>query len=66
LQVFADSDIRVDTSVNDENLGVNPAFEQAPVEDAYAFIGSLIFDYDDVQEVQQKRLEQVQGPRLIL
>jgi magnesium chelatase subunit H len=63
LQVFADSDIRVGTSVNDENLGVNPAFEQA-VKNADAFIGSLIFDYDDVQVVE-KLLEQVKGPRLI-
>lgn len=63
LQVFADSDIRVGTSVNVENLGVNPAFEQA-VKNADAFIGSLIFDYDDVQVVE-KLLEQVKGPRLI-
>ena len=47
LKVFADSDIRSDkTSVDDKSLGVNPEFVRA-MNSADAFIGSLIFDYDD-------------------
>jgi len=63
LTVFADSDIRVGPAVSEEETGINPVFAQA-VENADAFIGSLIFDYDDVLAVK-KLLEDVQGPRLI-
>jgi len=66
IQVFADSDIRLkdaSVSVNDENLGVNPLFEKA-MKQADAFVGSLIFDYDDVLVVQSL-LPNIQGPRLL-
>ncbi|KAL7468553.1 hypothetical protein ACHAXS_008781 [Conticribra weissflogii] len=57
LQVFADSDIRT------ANEGINKKFAHA-VENADAFIGSLIFDYDDVVAVSSL-LPHVRGPRLI-
>jgi magnesium chelatase subunit H len=60
LKVFADSDIRIGTSINDDNLGVNPEFENA-IKNADAFIGSLIFDYDDVLVVK-KLLNKVEAP----
>lgn len=64
LQVFADSDIRIAPRFDAEELmGANPDFVQA-VKDADAFVGSLIFDYDDVLVVE-KLLPLVQGPRLI-
>lgn len=63
LQVFADSDIRTGAAVHGEDLGTNPAFEEA-VKNADAFIGSLIFDYDDALAVQ-KLLPLVTGPRLV-
>jgi magnesium chelatase subunit H len=69
LTVFADSDIRValtttTTTVRDaHDLAVNPDFASA-VRQADAFIGSLIFDYDDVLAVQSV-LPAVQGPRLV-
>jgi magnesium chelatase subunit H len=64
LTVFADSDIRTDpTSVNNEDLGVNPAFAEA-MDEADAFIGSLVFDYDDVLVVQ-KYAEKITGPRFV-
>ena len=63
LTVFADSDIRSRVSSDPDDLGINPKFEQA-VKNADAFVGSLIFDYDDVVCVQ-KLLPCVEGPRLI-
>ena len=61
--MFADSDIRVGPAVSEEETGINPVFQEA-VENADAFIGSLIFDYDDVLAVK-RLLEDVKGPRLI-
>jgi magnesium chelatase subunit H len=66
LTVFADSDIRKatnSTSMDPNDLNLNPVFEKA-VREADAFIGSLIFDYDDVLAVQSV-LSEVQGPRLV-
>jgi len=64
LTVFADSDIRTAvTNVNDESLNVNPKFEKA-MKEADAFIGSLIFDYDDVLVVKNL-LPYVKGPRFL-
>ena len=63
LTVFADSDIRVGPAVSPEDTGVNPVFAQA-VKNADAFIGSLIFDYDDVLAVKSQ-LANVKGPCLI-
>ena len=89
LQVFADSDIRLDLSViqqqqkqlEQEQQGndtattsshhvdplvdntINPVFRKAVLE-ADVFVGSLIFDYDDVQAVQSL-LPAVTGPRLL-
>jgi magnesium chelatase subunit H len=74
LVVFADSDIRIPRSVADcdqssdgaTNVNpwkINPTFESA-VASADAFVGSLIFDYDDVVAVQQV-LSAVKGPRFI-
>ena len=64
LIVFADSDIRNPiVNVNDESLNVNPKFEKA-MKEADAFVGSLIFDYDDVLVVK-KLLPYVSGPRLL-
>lgn len=69
VTVFADSDIRLtaskatDTDPNDPLSSANPAFVQA-LRQADAFVGSLIFDYDDVLVVRNL-LPQVKGPRLI-
>lgn len=63
LTVFADSDIRSTNNVNQDDLGVNPKFQQA-MKEADAFIGSLIFDYDDVLVVE-KLLPNIKGPRLL-
>jgi magnesium chelatase subunit H len=66
LTVFADSDIRSSTgttSIDPEDLGANPVFEKA-MKEADAFVGSLIFDYDDVLVVESL-LSNVKGPRLI-
>lgn len=63
LTVFADTDIRIGPAVSEEETGINPEFAKA-VKDADAFIGSLIFDYDDVLAVKQL-LKDVKGPRLI-
>lgn len=66
VTVFADSDIRQATdctSLDPTDLKLNPVFAQA-VSEADAFVGSLIFDYDDVLAVQSL-LSQVKGPRLI-
>jgi Domain of unknown function (DUF3479) len=67
VTVFADSDIRLPKKTaaslldpNDVNL--NPTFAQA-VHQADSFIGSLIFDYDDVLAVKQV-LSAVKGPRV--
>lgn len=73
LQVFADSDIRLDLSVQQQQQNrdsndlvdatINPVFRDAVLE-ADAFVGSLVFDYDDVQAIQ-RLLPSVQGPRLL-
>lgn len=70
LLVFADSEIRLpkyaaDCSTTDSNnpWTINPEFESA-MSSADAFVGSLIFDYDDVLAVSQC-LARVPGPRLI-
>eukprot|EP00977_Amphora_coffeiformis_P020580 scaffold8374_cov175-Amphora_coffeaeformis.AAC.19 len=66
LTVFADSDIRKatnTTSMDPNDLKINPVFAKA-VREADAFVGSLIFDYDDVLAVQAL-LADVQGPRFI-
>jgi magnesium chelatase subunit H len=69
LTVFADSDIRIPRPAAEGGEGdcnpwrINPIFEEA-VRSADAFIGSLIFDYDDSVAVQQLLLG-VTGPRLI-
>ena len=66
VTVFADSDIRRannSTSMDPNDLKINPVFAEA-VRQADAFVGSLIFDYDDVLAVQSL-LPDVQGPRLI-
>jgi hypothetical protein len=60
LSVFSDTDIRSGSGIND---GIKPEFEEA-LKNADAFIGSLIFDYDDVLAVE-KRLDQVKGPRFV-
>jgi len=61
LQVFCDSDIRGSSGTNTSMT--NPAFALA-MEQADAFIGSLLFDYDDVMAVQAL-LPHIKGPRLI-
>lgn len=66
LQVFADSDIRrpgASAGSDDTEATVNPRFAAA-MENADAFIGSLIFDYDDALAVESL-LDHVKGPRLI-
>jgi magnesium chelatase subunit H len=60
LTVFADTEIRSGSKIND---GVNPEFEAA-LKSADAFVGSLIFDYDDVIAVE-KLLDNVKGPRFV-
>lgn len=67
LQVFADYEIRTGASVGvggatKEDV-TNPDFIHA-MKEADIFIGSLIFDYDDVIAVEAL-LDSVQGPRLI-
>lgn len=72
LQVFCDSDIRISRPAADDDSSdtsnpnpwkINPVFEKA-VTSADAFVGSLIFDYDDAMAVQQL-LPLVKGPRLL-
>lgn len=66
VTVFADSDIRIAsnaTSMDPNDLRINPEFEKA-VREADAFVGSLIFDYDDVLAVRSL-LGDIKGPRLI-
>lgn len=70
VTVFADSDIRVpitsaasNPDPSDPLSTANPVFVDA-VREADAFIGSLIFDYDDVLVVQSL-LPDVKGPRLV-
>jgi magnesium chelatase subunit H len=63
LQVFADSDIRVGPALSEEDLGLNPKFVDA-LKHADAFVGSLIFDYDDALAVKSL-LPEIKGPRLI-
>jgi magnesium chelatase subunit H len=63
---FSDSDIRKtdnEVSMDPNDLKINPIFANA-VREADAFVGSLIFDYDDVLAVQSL-LDSVKGPRLI-
>ena len=60
LDVFADTDIRTGSGING---GINPEFEEA-IKNADAFIGSLIFDYDDVLAVKGL-LDNVKGPRFV-
>jgi Domain of unknown function (DUF3479) len=64
VTVFADSDIRLTkkTSLDPNDVGLNPVFARA-VQEADSFIGSLIFDYDDVLAVKEV-LPAVQGPRV--
>ena len=61
LKVFADSDIR--TAPSAQGSQTNPLFVKA-VQNADAFVGSLVFDYDDAVAVQQL-LPNVTGPRLL-
>lgn len=63
LKVFADSDIRTRSSLDPEDFGANPELVKA-MENADAFIGSLIFDYDDVMVVK-RLLANIKGPRLV-
>jgi len=63
LTVFADSDLRSTITSDPEDLGTNPEFERA-MQDADAFVGSLVFDYDDVAVVKSL-LPSVKGPRLL-
>jgi magnesium chelatase subunit H len=53
LTVFADSDIQFSQHhlIDPRDLGANPVFEKA-MKEADAFVGSLIFDYDDVLVVE--------------
>jgi Domain of unknown function (DUF3479) len=64
VTVFADSDIRLPKkqSLDPNDVGLNPRFARA-VQEADSFIGSLIFDYDDVLAVKQV-LPSVKGPRV--
>jgi len=67
LQVFSDSEIRSGASIGvkgaTEQDVTNPQFARA-MKDADIFIGSLIFDYDDVMALE-KLLPNVKGPRLL-
>ena len=67
LQVFSDSEIRTGASIGiggaSEEDVTNPAFIDA-MKQADIFIGSLIFDYDDVVAVEAL-MDFVTGPRLI-
>lgn len=64
VTVFADSDIRLPNkkSLDPNDVGLNPIFARA-VQEADSFIGSLIFDYDDVLAVKEV-LPAVKGPRV--
>ena len=70
LKVFSDSEIRLpptsttltDDSNSNNNVNTNPKFTKA-LQKADMFIGSLIFDYDDVLAVSQL-LTNIKGPRL--
>jgi magnesium chelatase subunit H len=68
LSVFADREIRSGAAVGvggaSEEVVTNPLFSQA-VKDADVFIGSLIFDYDDVMAVSTLLRQYVKGPRLL-
>jgi magnesium chelatase subunit H len=66
LQVFADSDIRVTTTAvsQDQDDGLNPRFRAAMV-DADAFVGSLVFDYDDALAVKRLCEQHIEGPRFV-
>uniref|UniRef100_A0A6V0A4L5 magnesium chelatase n=1 Tax=Pseudo-nitzschia australis TaxID=44445 RepID=A0A6V0A4L5_9STRA len=57
LTVFADNEIRISSTET------NPVFADA-VKGADIFVGSLIFDYDDVMAVEAL-LPNVKGPRLL-
>lgn len=57
IQVFADNEIRISPSET------NPVFADA-MKSADIFIGSLIFDYDDVMAVEEL-LKHVKGPKLL-
>lgn len=67
LQVFSDSEIRTGASVgvggSTEEDVTNPDFVNA-MKNADIFIGSLIFDYEDVIAVEAL-LDFVEGPRLL-
>ena len=57
IEVFADNEIRTSPTTT------NPKFIKA-MEDADIFIGSLLFDYDDVLAVESL-LHHVKGPKLL-
>jgi magnesium chelatase subunit H len=67
LEVFADKDIRTpiaaSSSADQNPWHVSPSFEEA-MRTCDAFLGSLIFDYDDTLAVKQL-LPFVTGPRFI-
>jgi hypothetical protein len=65
VHVFADKEIRVPDAAagTDDESVINPVFLKA-MKHADAFVGSLIFDYDDVLAIQ-KVLPSIQGPRLL-
>ena len=67
LFVFTDTEIRSSKSTlldgEDTPPTINPEFRKA-MESAEAFVGSLIFDYDDVL-VLQPLLSAMDGPRLL-
>lgn len=67
LHVFADSEIRLSQSASLTASGnpwiINPTFQDA-MQSCDAFVGSLIFDYDDVIAVESL-LVHIQGPRFL-
>lgn len=67
LQVFSDSEIRTGASVGvggmTEEDVTNPKFVHA-MKNADVFIGSLVFDYEDVVALEAL-MEYVSGPRLL-
>ena len=68
LRVFADSEIRrpvrpTEAGGRDGDESINPDFAAA-MRGADAFVGSLIFDYDDALAVKEL-LPHVKGPRLV-
>jgi len=63
LKVFADSDIRVSTKMENSDDGLNPDFKNA-MENADAFVGSLVFDYDEVIALKEL-CDKIEGPRFI-